>query len=446
LGALEPEIGLGQAAKFRRTFPDGFGSLACYYDLLQHVLLRWPKSGPRDVFRGVKMESNAMEEYAEHVGDLVRWSGLVSTSLSRRVAAGFGNVLFVIHAADCACIADAAAHRGEREVLFLPGSYFVILRVTRDSFGGAEIELRDVFTDPDFARGLTPAEARLLVLGELEMTLGRDRAESVIDRAEGMALVNQWLRGCPFATEEDIELAAAGFLAASAAYRANPGRDEEIRGRQRAEALRRLREDPQALFDAAKSPKPNWMRRVIAAGAALDVQDRSGLTAAMIAACVGSWRVLPLLIDAGADVTVSRDRRAWTALHHAAMRGRARSVRVLLEAGVALEARTSDGLTALALAAHANQPAVVEILLRAGAAVDAGYLEGVQWWTPLHLAAAAGNADVVRILLGGGADPSSQGSGLPFSPLDAAIANRSTSVIRLLVEAGADLEAKGRTG
>jgi hypothetical protein len=77
------------------------------------------------------MSLDAIEEYAEHVGDVVRWPGLVSTSLSRRVAARFGNVLFVIHAAACACIADAAAHRHEREVLFRPRSAFVILRVTR---------------------------------------------------------------------------------------------------------------------------------------------------------------------------------------------------------------------------------------------------------------------------------------------------------------------------
>jgi hypothetical protein len=64
-----------------------------------------------------------IEEYAEHVGDVVQWSGLVSTSLLRRVAERFGNVFFVIHAGKCACIADAAAHRREREVLVLPGSF-----------------------------------------------------------------------------------------------------------------------------------------------------------------------------------------------------------------------------------------------------------------------------------------------------------------------------------
>jgi hypothetical protein len=110
------------------------------------------------------------------------------------VAARFGNVLFVIHAADCACIADAAAHRHEREVLFLPRSIFVILRVTRDSFGGAEIELRDVYTDADFARGLTPAEARPMALSQLRVEVGADRADQLIDQPEGIAAVNRCLR------------------------------------------------------------------------------------------------------------------------------------------------------------------------------------------------------------------------------------------------------------
>jgi hypothetical protein len=181
LSNLEPDLGLGPFAKIRSLAPEGFGSLACYYQVLQEVVMQWPRSGPKDVFRGVELDSDTIGEYAEHVGDVVRWSGLVSTSYSRRVAARFGNVLFVIHAAACACIADAAAHHHEREVLFLPGSCFVILRVTRDSFGDAEIELRDVYTDPDFARGLTPAEARDLALRQLRGEVGADRAEQVID-------------------------------------------------------------------------------------------------------------------------------------------------------------------------------------------------------------------------------------------------------------------------
>jgi hypothetical protein len=386
---LEPDLGIGTAASFRYGVPEDLGSLACYYLLLQQVLLAWPKSDPADVFRGVEMDVDTIEEYAEHVGDVVRWGGLISTSLLRRVAERFGNVLFVIHAAACTCIADAAAHRREREVLFLPGSCFVILRVTRDSRGRAEIELRDVYADPDFPRGLTAAEAREVALRKLRLDFGRERAELVIDQAEGIGLINRLLGNSPQRTTREIEVAASKFRAASAAYRADPGPDCEIRARQRAEALRRLREDPRALCHAASAPTPNEMRRVIAAGAALDARDEGGRTAAMVAAVAGSWRVLGLLIDADAEVAVSRDPNGRTALHYAAYRGHVRAAGVLLEAGVDLDARDSEGLTALAIGINANKPAVVELLICAGAALDAGYLEGGAWWF------AEGMADIV---------------------------------------------------
>jgi hypothetical protein len=62
------------------------------------------------------------------------------------------------------------------------------------------------------------------------------------------------------------------------------------------------------------------------------------------------------------------------------------------------------------------------------------------------MAVATGSAELVRILLRAGANPSSQDSGASFLPLEAAVFGQSASVIRLLVEAGADPEAKGRFG
>jgi ankyrin repeat protein len=281
-----------------------------------------------------------------------------------------------------------------------------------------------------------------MALCQLRLEVGADRAEVVIDQTEGVALIGRYLGNCPPMARD----AASNYLADSAAYRANPGRDNEIRARQRAAALRRLREDPQVLFIAVCRPTPNEVRRVIAARAALDVRHENGVTAAMIAAGGGRWRVLALLVDAGAEVAVNRDRGGWTALHFAAKYGNAKAVRVLLGAGVDPDARGSDGFTALALGVRANHPAVVEILVRAGAAVDAGQVVRGRWWTPLHVAADLGDAEMVGILLRAGADPSSHSSSDPFSPLDAAFvsSNPSPSVIRLLVEAGADLGAKGR--
>jgi hypothetical protein len=188
---------------------------------------------------------------------------------------------------------------------FLPNSYFMVLGMTRDSLGGTEIELRDVHTDPDLARGLTLAEARLMALNELSVRVGVDRAELMIDQPEGLAMVESYLGKSQPMTARDTELNASNFLAESAAYRANQRGHDEIRAWQRAEALRRLREDPHALFQAACHSTPTLMQRVIAAHAVLDFRDRCGRPAAMIAAVAWCWLAMASLVDTGRQTRCS---------------------------------------------------------------------------------------------------------------------------------------------
>jgi ankyrin repeat protein len=66
--------------------------------------------------------------------------------------------------------------------------------------------------------------------------------------------------------------------------------------------------------------------------------------------------------------------------------------------------------------------------------------------TPLAVAAAAGRADVVRLLLRRGADPNA-GSPDGFSPLmHAAQYDGSVRVAELLIVAGADVNARSHSG
>jgi hypothetical protein len=123
--------------------------------------------------------------------------------------------------------------------------------------------------------------------------VGAERTDPGIDQPEGVALVNRLLDNPPEMREEAIGRRVSRSLAESAAYRATPGRDNEIRARQRAEALRRLRDDPQTPFFAAWSPTPNAMRRVITVRAALDARGESRPAAATFAARAGAgelWR------------------------------------------------------------------------------------------------------------------------------------------------------------
>ena len=71
-------------------------------------------------------------------------------------------------------------------------------------------------------------------------------------------------------------------------------------------------------------------------------------------------------------------------------------MRLLLQNGAKLEARTQTGKTAVHEACSGGQADALRVLLQHGANADAvdDYLE-----TPLHMAAAAGEIDALRVLL-----------------------------------------------
>ena len=101
-------------------------------------------------------------------------------------------------------------------------------------------------------------------------------------------------------------------------------------------------------------------------------------------------------------------------LHDAASEGNLIQIDRLLDQGVCTNERDDEGRTALHLAANTD---VATALLDRGADIEA---KGLQYGnTALHLAAEAGNADIVALFLSRGADSNARnGSGLV--PLDLA--------------------------
>ena len=111
------------------------------------------------------------------------------------------------------------------------------------------------------------------------------------------------------------------------------------------------------------------------------------------------------LLARGADPDAPDSKDGWTALHRS-RGGDPSVVRALLTAGADADAATSAGLTPLDLIA--GQLPSVATLASAERLVAAGAKGRSEGTTPLHRAAAEGNAALVRVLLDGGLSPTAR--------------------------------------
>src|SRR5690348_8805059 len=85
----------------------------------------------------------------------------------------------------------------------------------------------------------------------------------------------------------------------------------------------------------------------------------------------------------------------------AAMKGNQALLRKLLEQKADVNQAQIDGATALHWAIYRNDLEMALLLIKAGARVEAKNREDI---TPLYMASAYGHPDLIRILLGAGAD------------------------------------------
>jgi len=206
---------------------------------------------------------------------------------------------------------------------------------------------------------------------------------------------------------------------------------------------------------------------LLSAGADVNAVNRYGLTPLAVATKAGQTAMMQKLLTAGADVARSGAGlpEGQTLLMHAAQIGDVGAVKLLLGAGVPIDAReTRTGTTALIWAAAANRADTVRALAEAGAQVNVvskvtayphtqngvglnGLEEGVSYvgqtvlprggWSAVMFAAREGAADAVRALAEAGAnldlvDP--EGT----SALTIAIINGEYGVAQVLLEKGAN--------
>lgn len=139
------------------------------------------------------------------------------------------------------------------------------------------------------------------------------------------------------------------------------------------------------------------------------------------------------------DVDASDADRGWTALLRAATSGNEVMVRLLLEKGADIEARSPSNGTPLICAAEGKHEAIVDFLLMNGADVNA---EDDFGWKPLHRALVnRGGERVGQMLLTHGANVDAR-CVYQKTPLHHAIEKSNDSMVSFLLNAGADYEAR----
>jgi uncharacterized protein len=242
-----------------------------------------------------------------------------------------------------------------------------------------------------------------------------------------------------------------------------------------------------ALVFAAQAGDVESARLLLAAGANVDDRAADGNSALVLSAFAGHGDVARVLIDAGADVNAAG--AGYTALHAAALRGDLATVKALLAKGAGPDAQLTrgspvrrfgsqwalptpmTGATPLLVAAAYLEVDIVRALLAAGANHGLGLSNGT---TPLLAAAGApvekearpsdlvrwnivdndtpaiprAESDVLeatRALLDAGADVRQPGA-TGDTALHAAAAAGMPAVIQLLAERGAALDAKNKAG
>ena len=130
-------------------------------------------------------------------------------------------------------------------------------------------------------------------------------------------------------------------------------------------------------------------------------------------------------------------------IHRASADGQAESGKQALTDDPSLVgSRDGSGYTPLHHAAIGGHAEVVEVLLEGGAKLDS---IGSRGETALFLASSAGNAEVVELLAKAGADPN-KASADGKTPLHKAAMAGNAEVVEVLLAAGADPTTKDRSG
>jgi ankyrin repeat protein len=152
-----------------------------------------------------------------------------------------------------------------------------------------------------------------------------------------------------------------------------------------------------ALHIAAEQKSTDAIQLLLSKGARTDLKDKNGDTPLHVAAQVDCPEAVSFLLEKNSKIGAAdiKNRNGKTALDEALQKNHFKTAQALLNAGASIEIRDAFGYTPLLNAVANGKEETVKFLLDQGAEINTLG----RGRTPLHIAAKAGHASIVALLL-----------------------------------------------
>ncbi|MCB9203866.1 MAG: ankyrin repeat domain-containing protein [Flavobacteriales bacterium] len=192
---------------------------------------------------------------------------------------------------------------------------------------------------------------------------------------------------------------------------------------------------------------PEMTQKLIEAGANVNNAGKVDMTPLMTAAMMSIPESMKLLLDAGADPKFAM-KNGMSILHYATWRSNcAECVSLLVKAGANVNDKDKNGETPLTIMMTASTPEdrAKTIGYTANAYKAGGFTELPKKFTSGDANDWDSPADIMKVLIEGGADPNAANV-VGTTPLITAAFFNKVELMRMLIDAGADVSQKERTG
>ena len=198
-----------------------------------------------------------------------------------------------------------------------------------------------------------------------------------------------------------------------------------------------------SIHDAAKRGDIEAVKQYLADNANVNSKDSKGMTPLHAAAIRNHKEIAQLLIANGADVNAQLG-NGWTLLHETARFGNIETAELLIANGADVNSKVDTGLlgamekdSPLFVAEYHGQKEIAALLRKHGGKTG----HELKAEESLHIAAQYGNLELVRKHLDASADVN-EVDVMGMTPLHLACAGGNHDVVSLLIENGADVGAK----